>query len=191
MHHFIQTLTAAMTATLLVSGTSAATPTAPAAACAWDHRQFQNLGNGDYTLSFAPLAASDDRSNGGYLGYLTIHHPLRGQVYNFDLFQGSGYGTIKLMGHEDGATGTAHAKKAKPKAKKQTDHVGTSAPLELYEFDESLRMASGESTKYIFIPHLGQVDYYSDRRALGEVPISPRDSKFRLNDNLWKIVGCR
>ncbi len=177
MQRTIQAFTAAVAATLLVTGAAAATLAAPTAACKWDHREFQNLGNSDYTLRFAPLAADDDRGMGGYLGYLSIHHPLRGQIYNFDVFQGNGYAVVKLMEHA--------------KAKKPIHNGDASAPLELYEFDENLHMAAGASAQYVFIPRLGQTDYYSSRPADAKASIDPRDPKFRLNDNLWKFVGCR
>ena len=182
MYHCILTLTTvtAISAALCATGAAAATPAAPIAACKWDHREFQNLGNGDYTLRFAPLAEDDDRSVGGYLGYLTIHHPLRGQIYHFDLFQGNGYARILLL-----------ETKPKVKAKKQARQGKSSDELELYEFDENLRMAIGAPSQYIFIPHLGEVDYYNGRPTDGKSPMHPRDLKLRLNDNLWKFVSCR
>jgi hypothetical protein len=190
MRNIKRALVAAMTATIFASGLSAATLTSPIANCAWNRREFKNLGNGDYTLQFAPLAESDDRSAGGFLGYLTIEHRQRGRIYAFDLFQSNGYSAINLIARIDAAD-TAHAKKAKPKPKKQNGQDEASSSFELYEFDESLRMAEGGSTKYVFIPRLGQLDYYKDHRTEGTTPISPRDPKFRMNDNLWKFFGCR
>jgi hypothetical protein len=102
--------------------------------CALDHAQFQDTGGRGFTLSFAPAVS------GVPIAAARLSHKTRGRIFQFDVTQSNGYGTIFLV----------------PIDEARTSHA-------VYFFDRDLRPAGPNQAAIMFVDGRGAADYYAHR----------------------------
>lgn len=125
--------------------------------CNLDRAVYRDTGNRGFTLAFS--AAPPDSA--ALIARARLSHTKRGKLFEFEVVQSNGYGTISLIQADDS----------------KRSHVA-------YFFNADLKPTLRSGAALMFVSELGVLDYYADR----EKPVARDDL---LGDTLWSLERCK